>query len=195
MTLSYSKPNPIETTFARFSRACHPRFHIFPRLAPAVPYFPALGTCGSLFSRAWRPLYVFAFSSQVIHLTELKYAIFEVGHPVISSKTPSQSQSANYHITFHIFIHSFFKVQQKLSRFQIDVVLVLKDRICVFFSVTSTPTTPRERSFLPTIEVCKAGEEGSEEDPFSWRTSDYYRSMTSLVLERSSRNPQSWVWS
>lgn len=56
----------------------------------------------------------------------------------------------------------------------------------------STPTTPRERSFLPTIEVGRAGEDGSEEDPYSWRKSDYYRSMTSLVLERSSKNPQSW---
>jgi len=57
---------------------------------------------------------------------------------------------------------------------------------------TSTPTTPRERNFLPTIEIGKAGEEGSEEDPYSWRKTDYYRSMTSLVLERSSRSPQSW---
>lgn len=29
----------------------------FPRLAPAVPYFPALGTRGSLFSRAWHLLF------------------------------------------------------------------------------------------------------------------------------------------
>lgn len=56
----------------------------------------------------------------------------------------------------------------------------------------STPTTPRERSFLPSIEVAMAGEDGSEEDPYSWRKNEYYRSMTSLVLERSSKNSQSW---
>lgn len=57
----------------------------------------------------------------------------------------------------------------------------------------STPTTPRERNFLPTIDVGKAGEDGSEQDPYSWRKNEYYRSMTSLVLERSSKNPESWV--
>lgn len=59
----------------------------------------------------------------------------------------------------------------------------------------STPTTPvAERvNFLPTIDVGKVGDDESEaEDPYSWRMTDYYRSMTSLVLERSSKSPQSW---
>lgn len=80
------------------------------------------------------------------------------------------------------------------------------DRSCVFhkennnrclrFVPFSTPTTPvAERvNFLPTIDVGKVGDDESEaEDPYSWRMTDYYRSMTSLVLERSSKSPQSWV--
>ena len=59
--------------------------------------------------------------------------------------------------------------------------------------VSSTPTVPRERNFLPTIEVGRPGEDGAEEDPYSWRRNDYYRSMTSLVLERSNKNSQTWV--
>lgn len=59
-------------------------------------------------------------------------------------------------------------------------------------SLSTTTTTPREGNFLPPIEVGKAGEELNEDDPYSWRKSEYYRSMTSLVLERSSKNPPSW---
>lgn len=62
-----------------------------------------------------------------------------------------------------------------------------------FFVFSSTPTTPRERDFLPTIEVGRPGEHGVEEDPYSWRKNEYYRSMTSLVLERSNKNSHSWV--
>lgn len=50
---------------------------------------------------------------------------------------------------------------------------------------------PRESTFLPPIEVGKA-QDGSEEDPQYWRKTDYYRSMSSLVLERSSKTPKSW---
>ena len=65
------------------------------------------------------------------------------------------------------------------------------DIVCV--PVSSTPTTPNERNFLPTIEAGRQGEDGAEEDPYSWRRNEYYRSMTSLVLERSNKNSQSWV--
>lgn len=57
---------------------------------------------------------------------------------------------------------------------------------------TSTPTAPRERNFLPTIEVGRPGDDEAEEDPYSWRKNEYYRSMTSLVLERSNKNSQTW---
>ncbi|XP_029193047.2 WD repeat-containing protein on Y chromosome-like isoform X1 [Acropora millepora] len=49
-----------------------------------------------------------------------------------------------------------------------------------------------ESNFLPPIEARKEGKDGSEEDPYSWRKTNYYRSMTSLVLERSSKEPKSW---
>ena len=55
------------------------------------------------------------------------------------------------------------------------------------------PTIPSERGFLPTIEVCKGPGVGGEEDPFCWKKTEYYKSMTSLVLERSARDSQSWV--
>ena len=54
----------------------------------------------------------------------------------------------------------------------------------------SAPTSPQEKGFLPSIEVVK---EEMQEDPFSWRKSEYYRSMTSLVLERSIKQPDTWV--
>ena len=66
-------------------------------------------------------------------------------------------------------------------------------KIILSLTSFSTPTTLRECSFLPSIEVAMVGEGGSEEDPYSWRKNEYYRSMTSLVLERSSKNSQSWV--
>ena len=71
--------------------------------------------------------------------------------------------------------------------------IINKIYILHFHFYSSTPTAPRERNFLPTIEVGGPGDDEAEEDPYSWRKNEYYRSMTSLVLERSNKNSQTWV--
>ena len=67
-------------------------------------------------------------------------------------------------------------------------------------SLPDDTKSTQEKGFLPTIATGRpstvsesTGKRGeAEDDPYSWKTSEYYRSMTSLVLERS-KTTDSWV--
>lgn len=85
--------------------------------------------------------------------------------------------------------------------------MIIENLLCFYLYTQSFPVTlnyflwlfhsissdERESNFLPPIEARNEGKDGSEEDPYSWRKTNYYRSMTSQVLERSSKEPKSWV--
>lgn len=87
----------------------------------------------------------------------------------------------------------FFSLQTRTPLVILAVFYNQQNYKVLLFVLSSTPTTPRERNFLPAIEVGRPGEDGAEEDPYSWRRNEYYRSMTSLVLEKSNKNSQTWV--